>query len=124
MSSSGSTETHSFSISEKSKYLVLDHKGNHEYDLVVIDHGNTFAVRTIELYHSMGEQWSSEAKGQMVLSCTDNGNGVKFDRKFKKLDYSELLYLRIILNFEHKTTSNELDREDYIVLAMSNEIHV
>ena len=124
MSSSGSTETHSFSISEKQRYMVLDHNGNHEYDLVVIDHGNTFAVRTIELYHSMGEQWSSEAKGQMVLSCTDNGNGVKFDRKFKKLDYSELLYLRIILNFEHKTTSNELDREDYIVLAMSNEIHV
>lgn len=124
MSSSGSTETHSFSISEKQRYLVLDHNGTHEYDLVVIDHGNTFAVRTIELYHSMGEQWSSEAKGQMVLSCTDNGNGVKFDRKFKKLDYSELLYLRIILNFEHKTTSNELDREDYIVLAMSNEIHV
>lgn len=126
MSSSGSTETQSvsFSKSEKQTYMVLDHDGNHEYDLVVIDHGNTFAVRTIELYHSNGEQWTSEVRGQLALSVTDNGNGVKFDRKLKKLDYSELLYLRIILNFEHKTTSNELDREDYTIVSPCNEIHV
>ncbi len=124
MSNSGSTETSSFSISEKSKYLVLDHEGNHEYDLVVIDHGSTFAVRTIELYYSNSEQWTSEVRGELVLSMTDNGNGVKFDRKFKKLGYDEMLEMRILLNFEHKTNSSELDREDHIVLAMSNEIHV
>jgi hypothetical protein len=123
MSSSGSTETHSVSVIEETeRYMVLDHEGNHEYDLVVINHGDY--GRTINLSHSMSHQWMTDVRGELVLSMTDNGNGIKFDRKLKKLDYSELLYLRIMLNFEHQTTSNLLDRENYIVMAMSNEIHV
>lgn len=123
MSSSGSTETTyiSFSEDEREKYMVLDHNGGHEYDLVVIKNCDG---RTIELYHSMGKQWLNHARGELVLSMTDNGNGVKFDRKLKKLDYSQLLYLRIILNFEHKTASNVLDREDYSVVSKCDEINV
>lgn len=123
MNSSASTETQLVSFNEE-KYMVLDHEGNHEYDLVVTNHNDLDGVRTISLYHSMGEQWTSHVRGDLVLSMIDTGNGVKFDRKLKKLDYSQFLYLRIILNFEHRTTSNLLDREDYIVMAMSNEIHV
>lgn len=106
----------------KENYMVLDHNGTHEYNLTVINHGEY--ERTISLLFSNGEQWTDGVKGEMALSMTDNGNGVKFDRKLNKLDYSELLYLRILLNFEHKTTHITLDREDYIVIAISNEINV
>jgi len=123
MSSSGSTEVHSVSvIEEQERYMVLDHEGNHEYDLVVTNHYDY--GRTISLFHSMGEQWSGDVRGELVLSMTNNGNGVKFDRKLKKLGYSELLYLRIILNFEYKTSGNPLDREDYRVVEICNEINV
>lgn len=126
MSSSASTETQlvSFKEDEKNTYMVLDHNGNHDYDLVVINHGGNFAIRTISLYLSKGEQWTDSVKGELVLSMTDNGNGVKFDRKLKKLDYSEMLHLRIVMNFEHKTSGNQLDREDYIVVSTCNEINV
>jgi hypothetical protein len=107
---------------EKENYMVLDHNGMHEYNLTVIKHGEY--ERTISLFYSMSEEWTDDVRGEMALSMTDNGNGVKFDRKLKKLDYSELLHLRILLNFEHKTTSIILDRDDYIVIPMSNEINV
>jgi hypothetical protein len=122
MSSSGSTETHSVSVSnEKKTYMVLDHNGTHEYDLTVVynDEG-----KEISLYLSNGEQWDSIVRGELMMRMTDNGNGVKFDRKLKKLDYSQFLYLRILLNFEHKTSDIMLDRESYRVVEVSNEILV
>jgi hypothetical protein len=122
MSSSGSTETHSVSVSnEKKTYMVLDHNGTHEYDLTVVynDEG-----KEISLYLSNGEQWNSIVRGELMMRMTDNGNGVKFDRKLKKLDYSKFLYLRILLNFEHKTSDIMLDRESYRVVEVINEILV
>jgi hypothetical protein len=122
MSSSGSTETHSVSVVEdKKSYMVLDHNGTHEYDLTVVynDEG-----KEISLYLSNGEQWNSVVRGELMMRMTDNGNGVKFDRKLKKLDYSQFLYLRILLNFEHKTSDIMLDRESYRVVEVSNEILV
>ena len=122
MSSSGSTETHSVSVSnEKKTYMVLDHNGTHEYALTVVynDEG-----KEISLYLSNGEQWNSIVRGELMMRMTDNGNGVKFDRKLKKLDYSQFLYLRILLNFEHKTSDIMLDRESYRVVEVSNEILV
>ena len=122
MSSSGSTETHSVSVVEDKKtYMVFDHNGTHDYDLTVESNGD---VKVFSLHLSHGDQWNNDVKGDLVLEMTDNGNGVKFDRKLKKLDYSEFLYLRILLNFEHKTTDNMFDRENYRVVEISNEILV
>jgi len=40
------------------------------------------------------------------------------------LDYSELVYLRILLNFEHMTDAHLLNREKYSVIKVSDEILV
>ncbi len=105
----------------KKEYMVVDHTGLHDYDLTVVttDEGDVFS-----LFLSMGEQWNESVKGKLVLSMINNGNGVKFDRKLKNLDYSELVYLRILLNFEHMTDAHELNREKYRVIEMSDEILV
>lgn len=106
---------------EKKSFMVLDHDGTHEYDLTVelTDEGEVFS-----LFLSNGEQWNSDVKGQLELRMTDDGNGIKFDRKLKKLDYSTALYLRILLNFEHMTDGNILGREKYRVVEITNEILV
>ena len=122
MSSSGSTETHSVSVSKtKKSFMVLDHKGTHEYDLTVelTDEGEVFS-----LFLSNGEQWCSDVRGQLELRMTDHGNGVKFDRKLKNLDYSTVVYLRILLNYQHMTEHSSLDREKYRVVEICNEINV
>lgn len=105
----------------KEKYMVLDHTGLHDYDLKVVttDEGDVFS-----LHLSNGDQWNESVKGKLVLSMTNNGNGVKFDRKLKNLDYSELVYLRILLNFEHMTDAHLLNREKYSVVKLSDEILV
>jgi hypothetical protein len=106
---------------EKKTFMVLDHNGTHEYDLTteLTDEGEVFS-----LFLSNGEQWNAEVRGQLELRMTDDGNGVKFDRKLKNIDYSLVLYLRILLNFQHMTERGALDREKYRVVEISNEILV
>jgi len=45
----------------------------------------------------------------------DDGNGVKFSKKNKKMDYGELECLRILINFNHKTDKHELNRHEFTV---------
>ena len=106
---------------EKKAFMVLDHNGTHEYDLTIesTDDGEVFS-----LLLSNGEQWSSDVRGQLELRMTDNGNGVKFDRKLKNIDYSTVLYLRIILSFQHQTEASALNRQKYRVVEITNEILV
>lgn len=106
---------------EKKTFMVLDHNGTHEYDLTteLTDEGEVFS-----LFLSNGEQWSSDVRGQLELKMVDDGNGVKFDRKLKNIDYSLVLYLRIILSFQHQTERGALDREKYRVVEITNEILV
>jgi hypothetical protein len=93
------------------KYMVIAKDGVHEYDLLVepVKRGNKFS-----LLLSGGEQWI--AKGELVLSMTNTGSGVKFDRSLKKIDYAMLLYIRILVSFEHQTDENPLNREKYRII--------
>lgn len=79
------------------KYMVLDHDGNHDYDLTVetTNEGELFC-----LSHSNGDQWTEHTKGTLALSMVDTGNGYQFDRKLKNLDYSIAFCVRLLLNFE------------------------
>ena len=95
------------------KYIILSKDGLHEYDLTVED---TKKGEKFSLFTSNGEQWNEPHKGKLLLSMTNDGDGIKFDRKLKVLDYAQLLYIRILVNFEHQNDRNPKNREKYRVI--------
>lgn len=71
----------------------------HEYD-----YSYNKEKRTHILYYSEGEQWTINYKGDIALEIKDTGNGLKIKslRKKNYLDYSEAVYLDILLRIIHK----------------------
>lgn len=100
-------------MNDKETYMVLDHEGVHEYDIVkeLTDEGEK-----ITLFRSNNPIWTEQAKGEKILSLFNDGNEIKFDRKFKSLDYAELFELRLLLNFEQQTDVNLLNRKKYRII--------
>jgi hypothetical protein len=117
MATSGSTSTNLVdkSMYQRKEYLVLDKEGVHEYTIVVedTDKGEKFSILT-----SNGEQWSSHARNELQLSFINDGNGIKFDRKLKSLDYSELCCLRLLIKFENIMNGNDLNIDNFRVVEM------
>lgn len=64
--------------------------GVHEFDY--IKNGDVHA-----LYHSFGEQWSEDSKGELAFSIEEDGNGLILPSKMKRLDYCTARYISIIL---------------------------
>lgn len=100
-------------MKDKQTYMVIDHEDIHEYDIVkeLTDDGEK-----ITLFRSNNPVWTSHARGERLLSLVNDGNGIKFDRKFKSLDYAELFELRLLLNFEQQTDDNPHNRKKYRVI--------
>ena len=100
-------------MNDKETYMVLDHEGVHEYDIVkeLTDEGEK-----ITLFRSNNPIWTEQAKGEKILSLFNDGNEIKFDRKFKSLDYAELFELRLLLNFEQQTDVSLLNRKKYRII--------
>lgn len=84
------------------KYLFIDKReNNHEYTLHVsdVDQGTKY-----EIYYSNSGVWTEHTKGTLAFSMVDDGNGWILDGKYKKLDYSQCEYFRIILEFANSTS--------------------
>lgn len=87
-------------MNNKKEYLAIDNEGLHDYDIIVEDMEDKGVKYSIHM--SRGEQYQTHAKGELVLSMTDTGNEIKFNKSLKEMDYSELLCLRILLTVENK----------------------
>jgi hypothetical protein len=66
--------------------------GEYEYDYEEVNGVHT-------LYYNNCEHWHSHIKGTIALQLINDGNGLKFgEEKLKKrIDYSQSLYLTILL---------------------------
>jgi hypothetical protein len=82
------------------KYLVLAQEGNHEYTVVVDKLSES--ITQYSLYTSNNSIWTDDYKNKMVMSITDNGNGVKFNQKCQTVEYDELLYMKLLLGIHGK----------------------
>lgn len=98
---------------ESKTYMVFDPNGVHDYNIVVDnnDKGDRF-----RLYASQGGHWTEQHRGSLILTLVDDGNGVSFDRPLKKVDYSSLFELKILLNFRDQTDTNELSHQKWKVV--------
>jgi hypothetical protein len=92
---------------EQKKYVVLS-DGQHEYDIV--DTYNDKGHRILKLFYSQEEFWNANNRGKMVLKMVDTGNGVRFSKNAKSLDYGELAEMRILMNFAKSTDENPAER--------------
>jgi len=100
-------------MKDKQTYMLVDHEGVHEYDIVkeITDEGEK-----ITLFRSNNDVWTDHAKGEKIMSLINNGNEINFDRDLKSLDYAELLELRLLLNFEQQTDDNHHNRKKFSVI--------
>jgi hypothetical protein len=105
----------------KQTYMVLNHEGEHEYDIVkeLTDEGEK-----ITTYRSNSKIWYSHVRGEKIMSITNNGNGIKFDKKIKELDYGDLVVLRLLINFEHQTDANPVNGEKYRLIENKTLIEI
>jgi hypothetical protein len=95
------------------KFIILNKELEYEYDITVEETDN--GIKTT-LFNSSSSVWSESAKGKEILSMLNDGNGIKFSHKIgKKLNYSELAELRLLLNVEN-AIDIELNQDGYKIL--------
>lgn len=70
-------------------------EGEYQYDLEIDDNVYT-------LWHNNSEYWQSDVRDTVAIEVVNTGNGFKIKGLSKKnfLDYSEAIYLYIILAYE------------------------
>jgi len=78
------------------KYLVINSDEEIEYVLTVDTVQNNMVI---SLYASNSIIWTESTRGEFRNSLTDDGNQVIFKEMKRKLDYSALVELRILVNF-------------------------
>lgn len=98
-------------------YVVLDN-GQHEYNIVEKPRKNG---RILSLYYSNADFWTAHTRGKLAMKMTITGNGVRFSKNIKSLDYSELAQMRMLMNFEQATDSNEYNRLKLQVYTSMND---
>jgi len=58
-----------------------------------------------QLWRSMGSTWSEEAKGELLVSLENDGNGFKYKFKpheKKRIEYDEIEWLYLLIDFVRK----------------------
>ena len=106
---------------ETKRYIISDENGNHEYDLTI---ENNDDVKVLTLSFSYSKEWVEHIRGTVAMQMFDDGNGVRFSKKLKHLDYSELLHVRLLINLEYKTDSNVCNQADYTALEVADVINL
>lgn len=101
----------------QSKTFHVFEQGLHEY--TIIDKP-TNKGRKISLFHSDAEHWTSHTRGTLVMKMTITGNGVRFSKNIKSMDYSELFAMRLLMNYERETDFNEYNRLKSQIYSVDN----
>ena len=101
----------------QSKTFHVFEQGLHES--TIIDKP-TNKGRKISLFHSDAEHWTSHTRGTLVMKMTITGNGVRFSKNIKSMDYSELFAMRLLMNYERETDFNEYNRLKSQIYSVDN----
>jgi hypothetical protein len=102
------------------KYIVFE-DDSHEYDLVVTKSTNK---TKFELFHSDNPVWYEHVRKTLAFKIINTGNYFKLSKKMRKLDYSVSTYLRFILEFENKTSTNSAEKTQWRIINADNEIKI
>jgi hypothetical protein len=77
-----------------------------------------------ELFHSDNPVWYEHVRKTLAFKIVNTGNNFKLSKKMRKLDYAESTYLRILLTFEIKTSTNPAEKSQWRMINADNEIQI
>ena len=86
----------------KNYYVIDALQQDVEY---VITEADTDNGTLYQLWRSMGSTWSEEAKGELLVSLENDGNGFEYKfkpREKKRIDYDEIEWLYLLIDFVRK----------------------
>ena len=86
----------------KKKYLILDEAGVNYFNIIVEETDK--GVKT-SIFASESGEWALHYKGELLASMIDDGNGVKFGKKIKRVGYDEMEHIRLLINFDYRMSS-------------------
>jgi hypothetical protein len=89
------------------KYVIMI-DDEYEYDLFVDKVKDT---TTYVLFYSQSQAWSSNTRGTQAMKMIDDGNGVKFTKNLKVMDYIDYAQARILMNFAQASSTNRAELE-------------
>lgn len=86
------------------KEIFVD--GEYEYDYEEVDGVHT-------LHYNNSEYWNSNIRNTIALQLTDDGNGLIFgeEKLKKKINYSQSIYLTILLKLINKDYKFEISNK-------------
>jgi len=87
-------------------YMVIDHEGEHEYNIVVkkTKKDNT----KYSIYRSKSANWHQP--GEFIMSITSTDDGIKFNTPIKSLAWDDLECLRLLINFDREIDDNPMNK--------------
>ncbi len=98
---------------ETETFRVLTSEGDHEYNIIVTKD----TVIRFDIFASNNDCWREETKGTLFFTITDTGDNISFDKKIKKLEYDDVLLVRILLNFiNYYDTANGMVEGNYKIV--------
>jgi len=79
------------------KLIIRDSKGIEEYVILI---SRKEKKKIYSIFAADNEIWTEESRGKRLMKLTVDGDFIKFNKKYKKLDFAQAQYLRILLNLE------------------------
>jgi len=83
--------------------------GLHEY--TIKESTNKKGHRILRLFYSEAEFWRYDLRGTEILKMVDTGDDVRLSKASRKMDYGQLVELRLLLSFAKATDANPVERE-------------
>jgi hypothetical protein len=95
---------------EMTKKFRLFVQSTHEYDIIIEEDERGY---TYSLYYSNLSEWSFP--GKLIFSILDDGTDLHISKKLgKKIDYSEMVELKILFNFIASRSMESSDQYEVI----------
>lgn len=88
------------------KIIVLDDDEKLDYIITTTEDDNE---KLYELFASQSEAWCEHVRGTCLMQLRDDGNGIKLDQKYRKMDYSQAFYLNLLLNLNYLDSPNSMN---------------
>ena len=114
-------ESEKMNIPFPSKIFLKNGKGEVEYfiDIATINR-KTHTETIYSLFYSNSIVWTENVKEKCIMKIIDTGDVIKISKNFKKMDYSEALYLELLLiicrkNFPFSTKFAVIDENEKII---------
>lgn len=95
----------------KREFLVINEKGQHEFDILVITESSR---NTYKLFSSDNSLWAESFRKQLLLTMEDTGDGFKFNRSLDNIGYDVAQNLHILLSFDMKVFT--LDKSNFKII--------